>query len=158
MCVSVWVTAQPPWPRAVARRQSAIRKSSSELEPDEFHRHPYLHGLLFGDLFRIKGECTRHGGRKDGAVKKGGWRTPPTSSSSSSLALSHTHPCLHILFITPNSLSLPLSPFFLHHIFTYMQAAVRVCSCALMCLQHLRFTPLPPKTTSHTIHIFHNCY
>lgn len=59
--VCVCVCVSPPWLRSVARRQSAIRKLSAELEPDRFHRNLDPRGLLFGDLFRIKEEYTRLG-------------------------------------------------------------------------------------------------
>lgn len=110
VCVSVWVCVcvcpvgwQSQWPRAVARRQSAIRKSGSRLGPDEFHCRPYLHGLLFGDLFRIKGECTRHGeGKREGGRKqeKQGDPPPPHTHTTSTI---HPHP--EFLFITSNLLS-----------------------------------------------------
>lgn len=58
------VTPQSPWPCAVARRQSAIRKSSPQREPDHFQRHLYLHGVQFADLSRIKGRHTRRWGRE----------------------------------------------------------------------------------------------
>lgn len=120
VCVSVWVCVcvcpvgwQSQWPRAVARRQSAIRKSGSRLGPDEFHCRPYLHGLLFGDLFRIKGECTRHGeGKREGGRKQEKQGDPPPT---------HTH---HLHHTSPSWIPLHhLKPTFffivlVHHLFT----------------------------------------
>ncbi len=136
MCVYVcvwpgWVTAQSPWPYAVARRQSAIRKSSAELEPDQFHHHPYLHGLLFGDLFRIKGEYTRHGeGGREKEGREGGGPPPSTNP-------------LHYLKPTFS----PCISFFCASHFTYIQAAISICSYTVICL----LPPLIPYTT-HTTH------
>lgn len=133
-CVRVCVvTPQSPWPCAVARRQSAIRKSSLQREPDHFQRHLYLHGVQFADLSRIKGRHTRRWGREGREV---GRQDDPSTP--------HTNSHIHLIQICPSPA--PENSHFFRFFPSYFS-----CHPVLHTCRKLNVRPLPssPSPSTH---------
>lgn len=102
------------------------------------------HGLLFGDLFRIKGEYTtrlEEEGRR-GNGREWGRRTPPLSKSK--IPLHHLKPTF--------SFSLLFLSFFVHHVFTYIHTG---CNQHMQsrCNVHADLAFYFPLQTFHHTHI-----